>query len=73
MQAIHPGNRTIASNMLRKINRLTTGSPAPDFMLADKNDKLVSLKDFKGRYQDKVDDLEFHKINQAIQAYLNEM
>jgi thiol-disulfide isomerase/thioredoxin len=49
-EAIHPGNRLIASNMLRKINRLIKGSPAPDFLLADKNEKLVSLKDFRGKY-----------------------
>jgi len=43
-------NRKIAENMVRKISRLNIGSPAPYFELADKNDKSISLKNFKGKY-----------------------
>jgi thiol-disulfide isomerase/thioredoxin len=44
-----PENRTIAENVLKFVTRLKPGSEAPGFTLADRNRKMVSLSDFRGK------------------------
>jgi cytochrome oxidase Cu insertion factor (SCO1/SenC/PrrC family) len=43
-------HRQIARNLIARFSTLKKGSPAPGFSLPDKNGKVVSLTDFKGRY-----------------------
>ncbi|HRS54700.1 MAG TPA: redoxin domain-containing protein, partial [Bacteroidales bacterium] len=43
-------HKTIALNLIKKIDKFKKGSPAPYFKLKDKNEQFVSLNDFKGKY-----------------------
>jgi peroxiredoxin len=45
-----PEHKRIASNILQYAYKLQQGSVAPNFAVEDKTGKLVTLKDFKGRY-----------------------
>jgi peroxiredoxin len=44
-----PDNKVVAGNILTYLTRLKPGSPAPVFKLKDRNQKSVSLEDFKGK------------------------
>lgn len=46
----YPENRKIAHNMLYKLTRLNTGSPAPGFSLYDIDSNLVKLEDLQGKF-----------------------
>lgn len=43
-------NRKTAANILKRMNTMKPGTPAPPFSFQDKNGKLISLSDFKGKY-----------------------
>lgn len=45
-----PQHREIAMNILEETGRVGVGANAPDFSLADKNNKPVKLSDFRGKY-----------------------
>jgi thiol-disulfide isomerase/thioredoxin len=45
-----PTHRLIARNIIARFSMLKRGTPAPAFTLADKNEKMHSLSDFKGKY-----------------------
>lgn len=49
-QAVTDYHKEIAKNIIEKASQLMEGLPAPVFELKDKNGKIVSLKDFKGRF-----------------------
>ena len=48
-RSIFPDNRQIAGNMIYELTHLRQGTEAPGFNLTDRNQKKVSLKDFKGK------------------------
>lgn len=48
-KSIFPDNRQIAENMIYDLTYLRQGTDAPGFTLIDRNNKTVSLKDFKGK------------------------
>ncbi len=43
------GNKVIAGNLIKYLTRLRHGSAAPGFTLQDRNRKIVSLSDLKGK------------------------
>jgi len=45
-----PEHRKISINILQIAYKLGVGSPAPYFSAVDRNGKIISLSDFKGRY-----------------------
>ena len=43
-------NRQIANDLIFDLTQFNTGAPAPYFALRDRNDKVKSLEDFRGKY-----------------------
>lgn len=43
-------NRQIANDLIFDLTQFNTGAPAPYFALSDRNDKVKSLEDFRGKY-----------------------
>lgn len=43
-------NRTIANNLIDRLNKLVVGTEAPNFTLTNSDNKLISLKQFAGKF-----------------------
>jgi thiol-disulfide isomerase/thioredoxin len=48
-ESIYDGNKVVASDIIKFLTHLRTGTPAPSFTLQDMDHKEISLKDFKGK------------------------